>query len=408
MEDCLAHIERTEPEIHAFADFQPDQARAAAKAADAISPDRRGPLHGLPIGIKEVFDVAGMRCSWGTRIHRERIPSDDAAAVARLKAAGAIITGTLVSTEYAIAAAGPTVNPHDVSRTPGGSSSGPAAAVASGMIPCALGSQTVGSIIRPAAYCGIYGLKPTYGAIPSHGGMTLSPLLDHPGVMARTPKDIELLCSVLFDAKQRDPDMPGRSLAGIPDSVEGLRILVTHEALSEQVSQASARTVDAAADRLAGAGAQVEEFSFPTAFLRTIEILYTIMCRDIAVAHGADYDSAKHLMSPALRALVVRGRGTSDADYDRAVRDARQLRDELETSLGPDGVLISPPALDVAPPRVQGTGSNGPQALWSLTGLPVMAIPLATHEGLPLGIQAGAGAGRENLILAVAKALDQN
>jgi Asp-tRNA(Asn)/Glu-tRNA(Gln) amidotransferase A subunit family amidase len=150
------------------------------------------------VAIKEVYDVAGMRCSWGTKIHADRTPAHDATAVKRLKNAGAIIVGTAVSTEYAISSAGPTVNPFDHSRSPGGPSSGPAAAVVSGMVPVALGSQTVGSIVRLAAYCGVFGLKPTRGAIPGRGGMALSPRLDHPGFFTRVASDLASICRMLF------------------------------------------------------------------------------------------------------------------------------------------------------------------------------------------------------------------
>ena len=191
----LARIAALDGRVRAFRDV--------AETADAVSETLRAPLdgalRGVPVAIKETFDVQGMHCTWGTPIYRTRMPSRDAVAVERLRAAGATIVGTTISTEYAIGAPGPTTNPHDRSRTPGGSSSGSAAAVAAGMVPIALGSQTVGSIVRPAIYCGVYGLKPTHGAIDAGGVMPLSAVLDHVGVLARTPADIALVCRVLFD-----------------------------------------------------------------------------------------------------------------------------------------------------------------------------------------------------------------
>lgn len=407
MERCLARIADMEPDICAFVDFRSEEALAAAKAADDAPHDGRGPLHGLPIGIKEVFDVAGMRCCWGTPIHRDRIPARDAVAIRRLKEAGAIIVGTLVSTEYAIAAAGPTVNPHDLSRTPGGSSSGPAAAVASGMLPCALGSQTVGSIVRPACYCGILGLKPTYGAIPGGGGMPLSPQLDHPGLLARTTDDIALLCRSLFgpngaDPLSRDIAPPGRNA-----EIDGMRVLVAQDIPPQPVSAVSRNAVNAAARMLAEAGAAVDDFCFGDEFSDNIDILYTIMCRDMARAHGGDYRRARGLMSDHLGQLIERGLSIGDEEYRRNLAVAKRLREKLTAMLGNNTMLLSPAVVDVAPPLDQGTGSNRAQALWSLVGLPVIAIPCGGNAGLPIGVQAGAGPGREDLLLAAASAIGE-
>lgn len=407
MSDCLERIDRLEPAIRAFVDLRGEEAIATARAADARAPADRGPLHGLPVAVKEVFDVAGMRCRWGSRVHENRVPAADAVAVARLKEAGAIIVGTVVSTEYAIADAGPTVNPVDTDRTPGGSSSGPAAAVASGMVPVALGSQTVGSIVRPAAYCGVFGLKPTLGAIPGRGGMPLSARLDHPGLIASDPDAFQPLCRVLFGV---DPDDPWSRAIAPPESVPPLTsvtVLVAEDAPPDPVSEASRAAVRRAADALAIKGAQVEDFSFPDKFASVVDVLYTIMTRDMALAHGADYDSHAELMSPHLRDLIERGRRTSDADYEAAVAVAELWRDLLDDLLGADSVILSPATCDVAPPLSAGTGSNRPQALWSLVGLPVGAAPSPGQGGLPLAVQVGAGAGREALILAVSGALAQ-
>ena len=201
---CLERVAACEPEIKAFVELRPDRALAEARARDREAAEARGSLHGVPVAVKEVFDVAGMLCTWGTPIHRGRMPSVDAAAVARIRAAGAVIVGTTVSTEYAVWAAGPTVNPYDPGRTPGGSSSGSAAAVATGMVPFALGSQTIGSVVRPAVYCGVLGMKPSKGAISNAGAMPLSPFLDHVGFLARNTEDLALACQVLFGSDSED------------------------------------------------------------------------------------------------------------------------------------------------------------------------------------------------------------
>lgn len=196
---CLNRITEREPEVRAFVDLRAADALAFARELDLGTPRADQVLYGAPVAIKEVFDVKGLLCGWGTPIHAERRPASDAPAVARLKRAGAVVVGTTVSTEYAIAAAGPSTNPCDPQRSPGGSSSGSAAAVAAGMVPLALGSQSIGSIVRPATYCGVFGLKPTRGAISTLGGMPLARELDHVGPIARHPEDLALACQVLFD-----------------------------------------------------------------------------------------------------------------------------------------------------------------------------------------------------------------
>lgn len=403
MRGTLDTIARIEPRVHAFVDFRPAEAMEAALAADRIPPEERGPLHGLPVGVKEVFDVAGMRCTWGTAIHADRIPEADAECVRRLKAAGAIVVGTLVSTEYAIAAAGPTLNPHDPSRTPGGSSSGPAAAVASGMLTLALGSQTVGSIVRPAVYCGVYGLKPTHGAIPRTGGMPLSPWIDHPGVLAAAPADIMLACQVLFGPSPEDPlsrDIPP------PGDVaaESLRVLVTELMPPEAAEAPSLEALRRVAGRLRDAGASLEPFAFSAEYSRVIDVLYTIMCHDMAIAHGGDLDRAPDMMSPQLRSLIQRGRAIPQPAYDEARATAQLWRDEIEAALGADGVLLAPATRSVAPLLHEGTGSNRLQALWSLVGLPVIAVPAGLSDHMPVGAQIAAAAGREDLLIAAASA----
>lgn len=405
MESCISVIKRLDPKFRAFVDLHPEEALAAAKIADTVPKEHRGLLHGLPIAIKEVFDVKGMHCSWGSEIHRHRVPEHDAVAVKRLKDAGAIIVGTTVSTEYAIAAAGPTVNPHDSSCTPGGSSSGSAAAVASGMVTLALGSQTVGSIVRPATYCGVYGLKPTRGAIPGCGGMPLSPFLDHPGIIGRTAEDLVLACKALFGPYQAGSERKGIAPPGrLPDKND-LIVLAAKQIPPEPVSKSSQSAVDFAAERLRDAGVRVESFIFQDHYNSVVDVLYTIMTRDMALAHGRDRDRVGELMSPQLRELIDRGRRVTETQYETAIDTAQNWRAEIDNFLGDNAVIISPATDDVAPPLSQGTGSNRPQAIWSLLGLPVAAIPCTKQGGMPLGIQAAAGIGREDVILAIAKAM---
>lgn len=215
VEACFEQIEQREQAVEAWQYLNPDQVIEQAIAGDRTRATGTplGPLHGIPVAVKDICATADMPTGWGTPIHAGQQLNYDAAVVARLRAAGAIIMGKTVSTEYALARAGKTRNPHHPNHTPGGSSSGSAAAVADRMVPLALGSQTGGSVLRPAAYCGVLGFKPSFGAISRFGVMPVCRDLDHVGVFARSLADIALLCSVLIGPDGRDPDCTG---AGMP------------------------------------------------------------------------------------------------------------------------------------------------------------------------------------------------
>ena len=205
---CLEQIAAAESEVHAFAHLDPEHALKQARELDRVrlNGERIGPLHGIPVGIKDIFDTADYPTECGTPILAGRRPDTDATVVRKLREAGAVIIGKTVTTEFAYFHPGKTRNPHDVERTPGGSSSGSAAAVAAGMVPLALGSQTNGSMIRPAAFCGVFGVKPTHGLISRAGALTLSHTLDHVGAFARSLDDLALVLDVLAGEDPADPD----------------------------------------------------------------------------------------------------------------------------------------------------------------------------------------------------------
>src|SRR6266545_2328086 len=213
VEACLARVRDVDGQIQAWAFLDPEHALAQARAADEfrLSGQPTGPLHGVPVGIKDIIDTADMPTENGSVLHAGRTPSRDATVVSLLRGAGAVIMGKTVTTEFATRTPGKTRNPHNPAHTPGGSSSGSAAAVAAGMVPVALGSQTGGSTIRPASYCGVYGLKPTHGLIPRHGMFQLSRTLDHVGLFARGVEDLALLMEQLVGHDERDPDTRPRA-----------------------------------------------------------------------------------------------------------------------------------------------------------------------------------------------------
>lgn len=405
VEACLERIAGTEPKVRAFVDLQAKQALDQARRLDTAGPHPDLPLYGVPVAIKEILDVQGVHCCWGSPIHKDRIPASDAAAVEKLKAAGAIILGTVVSTEYAIAAAGPTTNPHDPERTPGGSSSGPAAAVASFMVPLAIGSQSIGSIVRPSLYCGVLGLKPTKGAISNFGGMTLATELDHVGPIARTPEDLALACRILFDHDPRDP----ASLSVDPPPLSGWqqaqKAIQVNGPLRDRVHEPSRVALERALTSLKAAGLPLETLELPAEFDRIQWCTETILCRGMALHHGIDRDQRGALMSERVRYLVDCGRGISNAEHNEALALARHYSDFLKPHLGNATVMVSAATEGVAPLRSEGTGSPFLQALWTLIGWPVLGLPCGSHGHLPIGVQLAAAPGGEQLLLAAARSV---
>src|SRR2546425_4750418 len=210
---CLARVREVDGQVQAWAFLDPEHALAQARAADEfrLSGQPIGPLHGVPVGLKDIIDTADMPTENGSVLHAGRTPSRDATVVTMLRAAGAVIMGKTVTTEFATRTPGKTRNPHNAAHTPGGSSSGSAAAVAAGMVPLALGSQTTGSTIRPASFCGVYGFKPTHGLIPRHGMFMISRTLDHVGLFARTIEDVALIAEQVMGYDERDPDTRPRA-----------------------------------------------------------------------------------------------------------------------------------------------------------------------------------------------------
>jgi len=387
---CLEQIAARDSEIRAFVDVDSDGALRRADELDRQTPT--GALHGLPIGVKETIDVAGLRCTLGTPVHAGRIPAHDAIVVRRLREAGAIIVGTTVSTEYAIARAGPTTNPHDAKRTPGGSSSGSAAAVAAGMVPLAVGTQTVGSIVRPATYCGIFGLKPTKGAISTAGTMPLSAELDHVGPMARTAADLALACEVMFDGTVR------RSPAISPKRVVQRALRITGP-MSERIEPPTLEALDRARALLEANGIAVEETTLPPTFGNAVACWETILFRDLARHHGRDRDAFSAAMSERFRAIIDEGRKVSDRDYGRALAEAEVYRRDLRRLLGPDTIILAPATDGVAPAFSEETGPSRLQGLWTLSGFPTLAVPCGKVDGLPVGVQLIAAPERDDLVL---------
>jgi Asp-tRNA(Asn)/Glu-tRNA(Gln) amidotransferase A subunit family amidase len=321
---CLARIEAKEPSVRAFVDLKPERALSEARERDRLGAGNGGVLHGVPVAIKEIYDVAGFISAWGTPIHSGRIPTTDADVTRCLRDAGAVIVGTTVSTEYAAAAAGPTTNPSNPAHTPGGSSSGSTAAVAASMVPLAIGSQTVGSIVRPAVYCGVFGLKPTRGAISSKGAMPLAQFLDHPGPIARHLDDLLLACRALFF---RDDDDPFGATVEPPESIDvpaNLRLLLIEGPLRHRIEAPTRTALERAVEAFEDVGRRLEVAELPPSFDDAEPHMLSVFGYEVARNHGGDRDRAGDLMSPRMHEIIDRGRTITDEAY-RAARDGIEI-----------------------------------------------------------------------------------
>ena len=402
----LERIDRIDARVQAWALLDRDGARMAARQAadEAARGVFRGPLHGVPFGAKDIFYSAGLRTEAGSKVMAGFIPDYDAAAVARLKGAGAILLGKLHTTEFATYDPAPTRNPWNLVCTPGGSSSGSAAAVAARMIPLSLGTQTIGSNVRPASYCGLVGLKPTFGRISTRGVMALSYTQDHVGLMARSVEDIALGLAITAG---HDPEDPSSSRAPVPDYVTALtrrrapRIGVLRE-LFERATPEVADITAQAVNRLARAGATVDEAKLPPTFRAVYSGAYLVTRSDTASIHAERFAVKADLYRPAIRSAIEMGMLIPGDLYVRALRIRRQFRREMAPLLDRYDVLLTPTTPAPAPEGMA-TGDPRFQVPWSFSGLPSITLPCGlTTTGLPLGIQLVSAAFTEASLLSAA------
>lgn len=410
-EACLRRLEAEEPRIRAWAHVDPAHARAQAEALDARKRAGRplGRLFGLPVGVKDIYDTADFPTENGSVLDSGRRPMRDAWVVSRLRAEGAVILGKTVTTEYACFAPGPTRNPHDPERTPGGSSSGSAAAVAAGVVPLALGSQTNGSVIRPASFCGVYGLKPTFGLIPRTGCLATARNLDTVGFFARSLEDLALVGEVLAghdegdEATRPTAPPPLRRVLAEPQPVPPRLAFVR----GPTWDQAEPATMEAFAELAGTLGERLLEVELPAAFARTIEVHRTIWTAELAFHLKDRWQRGADRMSPQLRELIDHGRAATALAYQEALAWQAHYRRALEALLHDHDAIVAPAAPGEAPVGLQATGSPAFCSLWTLVGLPALSLPvLQGPSGLPLGCQLVAGPGDEARLLRLARWLE--
>ncbi|MBL8324741.1 MAG: amidase [Rubrivivax sp.] len=388
---CLQRIGAVEPAVQAWQFHDEAHALAQARARDADRAEGRaiGPLHGVPVGLKDIIDTADMPTEDGTPLHAGRTPDRDAGVVAALRAAGAVIMGKTVTTELATYSPGKTRNPHDTSRTPGGSSSGSAAAVAAGMVPLAIGTQTNGSVIRPAAFCGVYGFKPTFGLIPRHGILKVSRTLDTVGVFARSLDDIALVAQTLVGHDERDPDTRPRACLPLSQTLASSPPLPPRIGFVKTPiwDRADASTHEAFAELVHTLGAQCEEVELPASWGEAWDCQRTIMEAEMAFNLDAEWARGRAQLSAPLQAQLERGRGVPALAYQQAVARIPRLLEALGEWFANFDALVTPAAPGEAP-AAETTGDPSFCTLWSLCGLPALNLPLMTGpNGLPLGVQ---------------------
>ncbi len=394
---CLEAVEAREDELHAWAHLDPDLALSQARELDGLPAEERGPLHGIPVGVKDIIDTADLPTEYGSPIYAGHRPRVDADVVARLRAAGAVVIGKTVTTEFALFHPGPTVNPHDPSRTPGGSSSGSAAAVAAGIVPLALGTQTAGSVIRPASFCGVAGVKPTFGAISTWGVKPASPALDTVGVFARDVAGAAYAVRVLTGT-------------GTPRIADGdrapVRIGIARTPEWDAIPEDTRARFEQAANALVAVH-EVGEVELPAPFTGLVEAQTTLM--NVEVTHALSFERTYHRdrLSMALRARLAVGDRAAWA-YDAARAHIERCRGLLPVAFSSVDVLLAPSVLGEAPPLEEGTGDPLLCRAWTALGTPAVSVPgLTGRSGLPLGVQVVAPPGRDDLALAGAHQVEQ-
>jgi len=387
----VRQIAAREPEVQAFVHFDAEYLLQQARTADLAREEGRelGPLHGVPVALKDIIDTQDMPTEHGSALFAGRTPGADASVVNILRQAGAIILGKTVTAELAVLHPGKTRNPHNLGHTPGGSSSGSAAAVAAHMAPLALGTQTNGSVIRPASFCGVYGYKPSFGLISRHGVLEAAPSLDTVGVFGRSIEDLALAADCMSDYDARDASMWMRSRATmrpvamseppIPPTFAFVKTPVWDKA-GAQTQEAFLELVDALGERCAGVELQAG-FEHATAWLRTI------MLSEIARSYGRLYDEGRSQMSAVLSAAIEEGRSFSAVHYLRARHAQNALYSMLENVFEGFDAILTPPATGPAPLGLETTGDPIFCTLWSLLGVPSVSLPLLEVDGLPLGVQ---------------------
>jgi len=393
VESCLEHIDALEEKIQAWAFVDRKGAMEAAHQLDRElqQGQRRGPLHGVPVGIKDIFYTAGLRTEAGSRVWAGFIPSYDATAVARLREAGAIVLGKTHTTEFAYRNPAPTRNPWNTDHTPGGSSSGSGAGVATGMCLAALGSQTLGSVLRPAAYNGVVGFKPHYGRISTYGVVPVAWTLDHVGILARNVKDVALIFQAIAGHDSKDYHSLDEVVPDCLSNLEGQkapRLGLVKQYFLEHADKEMRQHTENVVESLRQAGAEVQEIELPSSFQDIHANGRTIMAVEAATYHQDMFAKHKNQYGTEIGKLIENGLAIPTIDYVKALQRRLQQYADVKPLLSQVDALLTPGAPGAAPYSLASTGNPVMQAPWTIMGVPTISLPTGlSKDGLPLAVQ---------------------
>jgi Asp-tRNA(Asn)/Glu-tRNA(Gln) amidotransferase A subunit family amidase len=398
-EALLARIASLDGKIRAWAWLKPEEAIKAARLSDRLlhSGETPGFLQGVPIGVKDIFATAGVPTEMGSPAFAGHIPDRSAKVIERIEARGAFVMGKTVTTECAFLSPGKTRNPWNPLHTPGGSSSGSAAAVAAGFVPAALGTQTNGSVIRPAAFCGVVGFKPTQGLIPIAGALTFSHTLDQPGIFTRCVEDAAwLAASLTGEGGKPSPSIDARSTPP--------RLAAVKTPVWEQAGDDAKHNFRENIQTIQKGGARVEEIELPEIFNHAHRAIGTIMAVESALNLEELHRKQAPLLSSTLKDFIAEGADARAVVYLQALMMRLALQDELDRFLTKYDALITPPATGEAPATLEQTGNPTFCSIWSLCGVPAVTIPVGFGpHGLPLGLQIVGPRGKDGQTISSAR-----
>jgi len=408
---CLDRIATTDEKVKAFAHLDPERALAQARERDEWRQTGRplGSLHGVPVAVKDIIDTDDYPTECGSSLLAGRRPNRDAAVVSKLRAAGAVIIGKTVTAEFAYFHPGPTRNPHDLERTPGGSSSGSAAAVGAGMVPLAIGSQTNGSIIRPASFCGAFAIKPSHGLVSRTGSLLLSRTLDHIGAFARRLDDLALLLDSMAGFDSTDPDtrpQPSPASAAVLAQEPPVAPRFGFARTPIWDEKISAESAEAFSELCEAIGERVEPVELPDYFAKAWKLHRTIMSADMAHNLAIFTERGGDAISQPLRDILAEGCKVSAVAYLAAIEEARALATSFAGYFKRYDAIITPATAGVAPKGLERTGDPAFCTLWTLLGLPALTLPLLEGQGgMPIGVQLIGQEGDDARLLRTARAL---
>jgi len=414
MESLLKRVEALEPKLNVWVTLDPDDALEAARQSERelAQSGPLGPLHGIPVGIKDIIYTEGVKTTCCSPIYADFVPDYDATVVARLKKAGAIIMGKTMTTQFASGDPSPTLNAWNTEHTPGGSSSGSAAGTAARMFPAALGTQTGGSVLRPASYNGVVGLKPTFGLISKHGVYPLSWTLDTVGTFTRSVEDAALILNALVGYDENDLYSADRSSTDYHHAIGAQqsppRIGVLRQYFQERSDDEVWSHTQDIVKRLSNAGASVEVVEVPTSFDALMEARGTIGSAEAANVHSVNFAARPDDYSPIIRSSIERGIPVTAVGYLEADHIRRQFRLDMANAMKGFDVFLSPSTPTPAPKGLTTTGDSMFQAPWTAAGFPTITLPSGlSTSGLPLGIQLASSHFEERSLITAAHWCEQ-